>query len=146
MRNAEILAFPKSGGPPPLPPADAADQRCQPARARLDIGLAEIAHRLGLDRLQPATIVKHLRNLAASRGFPLPRSTRFWQGQPVSGPRLIVTSSVWNRYEVDKWFEDRDPPAARAGRSAARRDLLRAEMQARAAGVAAPPRRIAASC
>lgn len=143
MRNAEILAFPGSGGPPPLPSSDPPPLLNRAAR---DIGLAEIAYRLGLDTLQPATIVKHLRNLALSRGFPLPRSTRFWQGQPVSGPRLIVTSSVWNRYEVDKWFEDRDPPAARAGRAAARREMLRAEMQERAAGVASGSRRIAASC
>ncbi|KEZ00643.1 hypothetical protein AI27_05620 [Sphingomonas sp. BHC-A] len=114
------------------------------SRSVRDIGLPEIAHRLGLDRLEAATIVKHLRTLATAKGFPLPRTTRFWRGELVCGPKLIVAGAIWNRYEVDKWFEDRDPPATRAARQRQRQEALREEMASRAVA-AATPRRIAAS-
>ena len=143
MRNAEILAFPAPSAPlhinpapqPPLPVL---------SRSVRDLGLPEIAHRLGLDRLEAATVVKHLRNLALGKGFPLPRTARFWRGEEVCGPKRIVAGSIWNRYEVDQWFEDRDPPAARASRRRHRQEALREEMAGRAAA-AATPRRIAAS-
>lgn len=135
MRNANIVAFPAPFAPgaahPPFrskPPAL--------ARAALDIDLVEIAHRLGMDRLEAATIVKHLRTLSESSGFPLPRTTRFWRGQEVRGPRLIVAGAIWNRFEVDRWFEDRDPPATRAARQRHRREQLREEMAGRAVAIA----------
>lgn len=150
MRKAEILPFRRAAAPVTPPPqlttVMAQPAPCGPALARsaLDIDLIEIAHRLGLEAYQPATIVGHLRNLASSRGFPLPRTTRFWRGDEVTGPRRIVARSRWNRYEVDRWFEDRDPPAPRAARQRAARETLRADMQERAASLAAG--RIAASC
>lgn len=142
MRNAEILAFPTPSVPPPTPSI----QPPLPALSRSvrDIALPEIAHRLGIERLEAATIVKHLRTLATGKGFPLPRTARFWRGEEVCGPKRIVARSIWNRYEVDQWFEDRDPPAARAVKQRLRQEALREEMAGRAAA-AASPRRIAAS-
>ena len=142
MRNAEILAFPTPSAPPNI--AIAQPPLPVLSRSVRDIGLPEIAHRLGLDRLEACTIVKHLRTLASAKGFPLPRTTRFWRGEEVSGPKLIVAGAIWNRYEVDQWFEDRDPPATRAARQRHRREVLREEMAGRAAA-AASGRRIAAS-
>ncbi len=143
MRNAEILAFPAPSAPIPINP-DPQPRLPVLARSVRDIGLPEIAHRLGLDRLERATIVKHLRSLALGKGFPLPRTARFWRGEEVCGPKRIVAGSIWNRYEVDQWFENRDPPATRAARQRLRQEALREEMAGRAAAVA-PPRRIAAS-
>lgn len=142
MRNAEILAFPTPSAPPPT----SSTQPALPVLSRSvrEIALPEIAHRLGIDRLEAATVVKHLRSLAQAKGFPLPRTARFWRGEEVCGPQRIVARSLWNRYEVDQWFEDRDPPAARATRQRLRQEALREEMASRAAAAAAP-RRIAAS-
>lgn len=134
MRSAEIIPFGAAALPAPLHPPSIVPPPAFPplARSRSDIRLDEIARRLRIEQMTPRSIVDKLRSLNAFSGFPSPKNPRIVKGAPVTGPRCIVRASVWDRGEVDDWFDHRDPPAVVAARRDGARRQLRADMKARA--------------
>lgn len=134
--TAQIVAFPASHTPPAPPPDRPELGTALSFHSDRDIRMMEIAARLGIAHQTRQTIVQKLRNLANHHGLPLPRSIRFWKGQATTGPKSIHANSIWDRYPVDCWFDERTAPATRARLATVSHDRLRAGLAARAAEIA----------
>lgn len=79
-------------------------------RARPQCGMSYIAHRAGWGDLQVPTLVRKIRDLIRSFGFPPPVSLRQYRGEFLSGARAVGAAARWDKAMVDRWFDDRLSP------------------------------------
>lgn len=123
--------FPETGLPAlsPLPPAQQprAPFRFTPRRAS-EIGLAGISVRLGIADRASRTIINKVRLLIDLSGFPTPKTPRFRCGKRLTGADAVDARSVWDRDQVEAWFEGDLPPDIAAAQGEAERGNLRARL------------------
>lgn len=137
MQSAEnvTLLFPArtAGGlPPDLPPAAPFTRA-----AATEIGIAGLARRFGIADRTTRTIIRTIRLMIETRGFPPPKTPRFVKGEPRTGSDAVHAGSRWDRDLVDDWFDRDLPPGGAAANAIYRRELTRADLAARAQALVA---------
>lgn len=148
---SNILPFPASGPAPVavIPPAPLTIPALPAMASRqADVGLVEIAQRLGIAGESWRCIIDKVRLLNERYSFPDPRNPRFitHRGERTlaRGARAIIRRSLFPRARVEEWFDNFRAPAERVRDDAIEAKTAARELAANAhALVAALPRRTA---
>lgn len=96
--------------------------------------MPEIARRLCIDNETRNTIIGKIRLFNSKYGFPDPLNPRIWCGDLKTGSDAIVWKSVFDRDEIESWFDHhRSPsqPTAQMIQRPARREATAATLSHR---------------
>lgn len=134
MESAQIFAWPRGGAPSPVQHQPEEAVRC---RRLAGFDIVHIARRLKMVDRPLRAIIAAVRVLIEKEGFPPPASPRIVKGRRLTGPQSVWVRSIWDRDDVELWFEGDQPPPVAARARNARRETVRAQLAEAAARLAA---------
>lgn len=136
MPTAEIVA-PDFGNCRPLSFRHPSERVATFGCRATEIGLSGIASRLKMSGRPMRAVIAAIRILVKDCGFPPPRSPRFVNRKRMTGADAVWARSIWDRDEVDQWFESDTPPSLAAAAAEDDRQAVRAGLRARAEALVA---------